>query len=299
MSALRTLLSVPISLKRNKLCIQYNKQRSSEGLPGRGGRRGRIGRAQLGLLYRALQRVDRVALIIGHHVGLVNALQNVSAAFLQPLRVDSRLLRQLPHHAAHVPLVDGLAVGLEGVQKFHLVVVLVKPIEERGDLWLVGVDAALDEFFLLQSLEAGERDLVEEAAPFLLAFPRLHLSHQLVAVQAGQLFLFGVAQLHHPPHQLLLLDLQVAVQPQQGVVSCPYELLQRDTRLARVDRAFKQEQDYQLRLNVKSELLDLGVVDLVKPQQAVVVVDGVEGVHELVDVSVAEVELEGGEHVEV
>jgi hypothetical protein len=198
-----------------------------------------------------------------------------------------------------VPLLDCLAVGLEGLQKLHLVVILVEPVEERSYFGLVSVDAVLDQFFLVQSPEAGECDLVEEAAPFLFAFPRLHFCHQLVAVEAGQLLLLGVAQLHHPPHQLVLLDPQIAVQLQQRVVPCPYELLQGDARLSRVDRSFKQEQNYQLRLDVKRELLDLRVVDLVEAQQAVVVVDGVESVHEFIDESVAEVELEGGEHVEV
>ena len=60
-----------------------------------------------------------------------------------------------------------------------------------------------------------------------------------------------------------------------------------------------EEQDYQLRLDLHVELLHLGVVDLVETVQVVVVVDGVEGVNELVDVAVEQVGLEGGQDVQV
>lgn len=47
MSALRILLSVPISFKRNKLCIQYNRHSHQRGCLGEVGEEGELGELSL------------------------------------------------------------------------------------------------------------------------------------------------------------------------------------------------------------------------------------------------------------
>jgi hypothetical protein len=74
-----------------------------------------------------------------------------------------------------------------------LVVVGVESVEQLSDLWLLSVDAVLDQVLLLQSLQSGLRNPLKEAAVLSLLLPDLRLSDQLVPVETVQLLLLGMS----------------------------------------------------------------------------------------------------------
>lgn len=66
-----------------------------------------------------------------------------------------------------------------------------------------------------------------------------------------------------------------------------------------MNAVFIEEEDDKLRLDVKCKLLYFTMVDLIQSQKVVVVVNGVECIYELIDISVGKVEFEGREDVEI
>jgi hypothetical protein len=74
-----------------------------------------------------------------------------------------------------------------------LVVVGVESVEQLSDLWLLSVDAVLDQVLLLQPLQSCLRNPLKEAAVLSLLLPDLRLSDQLVPVETVQLLLLGMS----------------------------------------------------------------------------------------------------------
>lgn len=246
-----------------------------------------------------LQGVNSVGLVVGDHVGLIDALQHVGSTLLELALLDARLLGQLAHHAGHVRVIDVVGVLLERLHELQLFVGLVQSVKKSCYFWLIVVDAVLDEVLLLDGLEPGLDDLVDEVASVLLLLLDLALSDLLIFVDIVQLLLLLLRQLDHPMYQVLLLNPQIRVQLQQRVVSSPDELLQRDALIARIYVILIEEEDDKLGFDIQGELFDLRVIDLIEAQEIVVVIYGVDGVNKLVDVAVLEVDLEGRQDVEV
>jgi hypothetical protein len=243
--------------------------------------------------------VDGVGFVVGVEVGLVYPLDSIGPALLQLVEVDARFLRELVDDELHVDVVDALDVEVEGVDPLVLVVVLVEQVEDRSDPGLFVVDALLDQILLGEGLVPRRYYLVNKTAPVPFPLPLPYLEQVVGLVEVVQLLLLDPTQLDHPPHQLLLPQLQVSVQLQQLSVPRTDKLLQRYPLAPRLDVLLVEEEDDQLALYLESEVLHLGVVDLVQAVQVVVVVDGVEGVHELVQTAIQQVDLEGSQDVEV
>lgn len=86
-------------------------------------------------------------------------------------------------------IVDVVRVLLQGLHELHLFVGLVEAVEQLSDLWLIIVDAVLDEILLLDGLESCLHDLIDEVAAVLLLLLDLTLSDLLVLVDVVQLLL--------------------------------------------------------------------------------------------------------------
>lgn len=73
--------------------------------------------------------------------------------------------------------VNAICVRPQGVQELSLLICGIESVKKRSDCWFVCIYAILDEILLLEALEAGLGNLIEEAAALLLTFPGLHFSN--------------------------------------------------------------------------------------------------------------------------
>ena len=232
-------------------------------------------------------------------MGLVNALQDGRLALHHLLPYQIAPLHHLSQHQQAVGALHPLQVLPKALHEGGLVPAGVEGVQQPSDLFLLTHEAVVEEVLAGEAAEAGIDKLVYEVAAFFLFFLHFNFEDVFALLDVVEFLLLGAAEIDDLAGEVLVVDVLVAVEAEEGEVAGADELFEGDAFVAELDGVFVEEEDDELLFDLEGELFDLGVVDFVDLVEVVVVVDGVEGVHQFLDVAVEEVQLEGSQHVQV